>query len=196
MRLLLLLLALAGCPAQIPQSTFKDLGDPRDRELVLGVGDVVAINVWGQDNKELNTEAKIRPDGTITMPLVGDIKALGQTPSVLKEKIKGELGKFLKLAAGTEVTVAVKNWNSYRYTVSGEVTKPGIYNSDQYLRVSQVIAQSGGLTRFATRRCELFRDDPKTKDTKNYPLDYDDLASGKRPDMDIFVLPGDKIYCP
>src|SRR6476619_3150610 len=90
MRLVLLLLALAACPATIPKDTFKDMDAPRTRELVLGVGDVVAINVWGQDNKELNTEAKIRPDGTITMPLVGDLKALGQTPSVLKEKIKVE----------------------------------------------------------------------------------------------------------
>jgi polysaccharide biosynthesis/export protein len=196
-RLLWILFALSACPGSLPAYDYAREPDPRKEELVLGVGDVLQINVWGQENKELNTEAKIRPDGTITMPLVGDLRAAGQTPTVLKDKIKAELAKFLKVGAGTEITVAVKAWNSYRFTISGEVTKPGVFTSDQYVRVSQAIAMAGGLTRFAKRNdMRLFRFDPATKHTKHIPLDYDQLASGKRPDMDIFVLPGDEIYSP
>ena len=195
MRWLLVLLVLSGCPGSIPDYDYAKEPDPRSQEVVLGVGDVVNINVWGQN--DLNTEGKIRPDGTITMPLVGDLKAAGQTPTALKEQIKGALGKFLKLAAGSEVTVAVKSWNSYRFTLAGEVGKPGVYNSDQYVRVSQAISMAGGLTRFAKRNeCRVIRPIIGTKDSKHIPLDYDDLASGKRPDMDIFILPGDEIYCP
>ena len=194
-RLLLILLALSGCPGSLPAYDYAREPDPRNQELTLGVGDVISINVYGQ--AELTTEAKIRADGTITMPLVGDLKGAGQTPSQLKDKIKGELQKFLKLAAGTEITVAVRAWNSYRFTISGEVSHPGVFTSDQYLRVSQALAMAGGLTRFAKRNdMRLFRFDPATKQTKHIPLDYDSLASGKRPDMDIYVLAGDEIYAP
>ena len=194
-RLLLILLALSGCPSSLPNYDYAREPDPRSQEITLGVGDVVGINVYGQ--AELTTEAKIRADGTMTMPLVGDMKAAGQTPSQLRDKIKSELGKFLKLAAGSEITVSVKGWNSYRFTISGEVSRPCVCTSDQYLRVSQALAMAGGLTRFAKRNdMRLFRYDPATKQTKHIPLDYDALASGKRPDMDIFVLPGDEIYAP
>ena len=193
MRLLLCLLALSACPGSLPAYNYATEPDPRNQELTLGVGDVVGIEVYGQN--DLKTDAKVRADGTITMPLVGDLKALGQTPSALKEKIKQELAKFLKLQAGSEVTVAVKAWNSYRFTIAGEFTKPGVLTSDQYVRLSQAISMAGGLTRFAKRSdCRIFRFDPERKITKHIPFDYDELF--KREDMDIFILPGDEIYCP
>ncbi|MBV8755988.1 MAG: polysaccharide export protein [Deltaproteobacteria bacterium] len=169
--------------------------DPRNKELILGVGDVVEIKVYGQQG--VDTDSAIRPDGTITMPLVGDIKASGHTPSELRETIKTQLANFLKLAAGNEVTVAVKNWKSYRFTLDGEVGKPGVYNPDHFLTVDDAIAMGGGLTRFAKRSdVVLFRSDPKTGQIREIPLDYDLLASGKRLDMNIYVLPGDRIYVP
>jgi len=159
MRMLPLLLALlAGCPGSLANYNYAAEPDPRGQELVLGVGDVVQINVWEQ--RDLNTEGKIRPDGTITMPLVGDLKAAGQTPTELKAQIREHLGQYIKLGAGTEITVAVRSWSSYKFTVEGEVTRQGVLSSDQYVRVS------------------------------------DALASGKRQDMNIFVLPGDQIYVP
>jgi polysaccharide export outer membrane protein len=171
--------------------------DPRNRELVLGVGDVVSINVWGEGNAGLNTEAAIRPDGTITMPLVGDVKAAGRTPSELREAIKTQLTNYIKLNAGNEVTVAVRMWKSYRFTLDGEVAKAGVFTSDHYVTVDDAIAMAGGLTRFARRSdIVLFRIDSKTGALRQIPLDYDLLASGKRLDMNIYVLPGDRIYVP
>ena len=76
------------------------------------------------ENANLNTEATIRPDGTITMPLVGDLKAAGETPTSLKVTIKTKLQNFVKLQ-GTEITVAVKAWRSYRFTIQGEVAHTG-----------------------------------------------------------------------
>jgi polysaccharide biosynthesis/export protein len=191
---LLVLLASTGCPSSLPKYNYAGEPDPRNKELVLGVGDMVAINVW--ENNNLNTEATIRPDGTITMPLVGDLKAGGETPSSLKANVKTQLANFVKLQ-GTEVTVAVKAWKSYRFTIQGEVTRTGVFSSDQYMRVADALALAGGLTRFAKRsEITLLRKDPKTQETKRIPLDYEALASGQRPEMNIFVLAGDTIWVP
>jgi polysaccharide biosynthesis/export protein len=193
--LISLLVALASaCGPSLTNFDYAKEPDPRNHEVVLGVGDVLGINVW--DQKELNTDATIRPDGTITMPLVGDIKAAGETPTALKEKIKTQLATFLKMGGGNEVTVAVRAWKSYRFTIEGEVTKSGVFTNDQYLTVAEAIAMAGGLSRFAKRDdIKLLRKDAKGN-MREIPLDYDALASGRRQDMNIFVLPGDRIYVP
>jgi polysaccharide export outer membrane protein len=185
---------VAGCPGQLPKYDYAREPDPRNKELILGVGDVVGINVW--ENNGLNTDATIRPDGTITMPLVGDLKAAGETPSSLKTSIKTRLQDFVKLQ-GTEITVAVKSWTSYRFTIQGEVLHTGVFTAVQFVTVADAIAMAGGLTRFAKRdEVVLLRADPKSKETRRIPLDYDALASGKRLDMNIWVLANDTIYVP
>jgi|ERR1700733_13247240 len=191
------ILLVVACGSSLPAYDYAKEADPRNKELVLGVGDVLAINVWGADNKDLNTDATIRPDGTITMPLVGDLHAAGDTPSALKTKIKVQLANFVKLQGGTEITVAVKAWKSYRFTLEGEVGRPGVYTSDQYVTVAEALAMAGGVTRFANRSgIKLLRRNPTNGNTRQIPLDYDELASGKRLDMNIYVLPGDLIYVP
>ncbi len=189
------LLAAACGPKSFDPDIYAHEPDPTNKELVLGVGDVLEIRVWEQ--KDLNTDQTIRPDGTITMPLVGDLPAAGDTPSALKAKIKKALESYLKLPAGNEVTVAVKAWKSYHFSLEGEVGKPGSYGADHYVRVSEAIAMGGGLTRFARRDgVILLRTTPKTGAVRQIPLDYDALASGKRLDMNIYVLPGDRIWVP
>jgi polysaccharide biosynthesis/export protein len=200
MRAVLILIAslvFAGFHCTRPSYDFdyKTLPDPRNKELVLGVGDTISINVWEQ--KDLNTEATIRPDGTITMPLVGDLKAAGATPSTLKAQIKAKLIDFVKLQQGSDlVTVAVKDWKSYRWTVQGEVVRQGVYTSNHFVTVADAIAMAGGLSRFAKRgEVKLFRADGKNA-TITIPLDYDALSSGKRLDMNVWVLSDDVIYVP
>jgi polysaccharide export outer membrane protein len=195
MRYALVLLLLVACGPKSYDYPYAKEPDPRNRELVLGVGDVVDVTVFGQP--DLKTETTVRPDGTITMPLIGDLKANGRTPTELRETIKAQIQNFIKLAAGNEVTVAVRGWKSYRFTLDGEVSKAGVFTSDHYLTVDDAIAMAGGLTRFAKRSdIILFRSDPKTGQIRQIPLDYDLLASGKRIDMNIYVLPGDRIYVP
>jgi len=185
---------LAACGVKVPNYDYAKEPDPRASEYVLGVGDDLTINVW--ENPGLTTEATIRPDGTITMPLIGDLKAAGETPSTLKTVIKTRLADFVKVE-GTEITVAVRAANSYRFTVSGEVIRPGVYQQTYYVTVAEAVALAGGFTRFAKRNdMVLMRRDPKSGEVRHIPLVYDLLASGQRPDMNIVVMAGDSLYVP
>lgn len=189
------LVLAAGCGSTLPNYDYSKEPDPRTREVVLGVGDSVSINVW--ENKDFNTDATIRPDGTITMPLIGDIKAVGETPSSLKAKIKSRLGDYVRLGTSAEITVAVRAYRSYRFTIQGEVTHAGIFTAEQYVTVADALALAGGPSKFAKRNeITLLRRDPKTGDIRRIPLDYDLIASGKRQDMNIYVMTGDTIWVP
>jgi polysaccharide export outer membrane protein len=194
--LAVLIVVLAGCPKGVPFHDYAKEPDPRTKELILGVGDVVLINVW--ENKEFNTEATIRPDGTITMPLIGDLKAAGETPTSLKGQIKTLLADYVKSTPGTElVTIAVKSWKSYKFTIQGEVGRPGVYTSEGFVTVADALAMAGGLTRFANQSgVKIFRFDPATKTTRQIPVDYGKITSGKRLDMNIWILAGDTISVP
>jgi polysaccharide biosynthesis/export protein len=191
-----LVASLAACPPKPPKYDYSREPDPRTHEYVLGIGDQLSINVW--ENPALTTEALIRPDGTITMPLVGDLKAAGETPSSLKAMIRARLADFVKLqGSGSEITVAVRQANSYRITVSGEVTKPGVIHADHYVTVAEAIAEAGGFTRFARRNSmTLMRRDAKTGRVKSIPLAYDFLVDGSHPEMNLVLIGGDSLFVP
>lgn len=196
--IVLIALVLGACgPKVLPPGSIKgsfwDV-DPTKKELTLGVGDILQITIWAQ--KDLNTEATVRPDGTLTMPLVGDIRAVGLTPSALKDMIFKGLQAYVKMASPSEVSVAVKTLKSYRITVQGEVGRPGQFSNDSYVTVTEAIALAGGPTRFAKRNdIKLFRRDSKGQ-TQELVIDYDLVASGKRADLDVWLLAGDTIYVP
>ncbi|HUQ02363.1 MAG TPA: polysaccharide biosynthesis/export family protein [Kofleriaceae bacterium] len=187
--------ALAACGPTLPTYDYSVEPDPRNQEWVLGVGDQVSISVW--ENPNLTTEATIRPDGTITMPLVGDLRAVGETPTSLKTKIVGKVSTFVKLQGPEAVTVSLRSTHSYRFTVAGEVTRPGMMTPDFFVTVSEALALAGGFTRFAKRNeMVLQRRDAKTGEIRTIPLAYDVLASGKRPDMNIVLVTGDSLFVP
>ena len=95
------------------------------------------------------------------------------------------------------VTVALRQANSYRFTVSGEVTRSGIFHSEFYVTVAEAIALAGGFSRFAKRNeMVLLRVDPASNTTRSIPLAYDLLASGQRPDMNLVLIAGDSLYVP
>ena len=184
----------AGCPLPDPDYPYNREPDPRKSEITLGPGDLLEINVW--ENKDLTSETRIRPDGFITMPLVGDLKATGQTPSSLKATIKSKLQEFIKTDT-TPISVKVTEWKAYKFTVQGEVVRQGVFQPDSFVKVSEALAMAGGLTRFAKRNdVRIFRTDPKTRKLRQIPIVYDALTTGQRLDMDIWILPGDVISAP
>ncbi|HEX7669062.1 MAG TPA: polysaccharide biosynthesis/export family protein [Polyangiaceae bacterium] len=160
--------------------------DPRSRPYVIGVSDVVRVTVWKDPN--LSSDAAVRPDGTITLPLVGEVLAAGETAVTLQKKIAQRLDAFAKDAV---MTVAVLEVNSYRFTVAGNVEHPGLFTSRYYVTVSEAIALAGGPNRYASSSDMVI-----VRRGGRIPIDYDAILSGKSPEQDIVILAGDAVRVP
>jgi polysaccharide export outer membrane protein len=167
--------------------------DPRKGEFILGPSDVLKITVWR--NPELSTDAIVRPDGTISMPLVGDLQAAGQTTVQLKDEIVKRLRAYLKEEAAS-VTVAVTAINSYRFVVSGNVEHPGAFTSNHYVTVSEAMALAGGPNRFADAGGTVIIRPNPAGGTRRIPIDYNGVLGGTRPNENLPILSGDTIYVP
>src|ERR1043165_5135212 len=145
------LVIAAGCSTRNrgPASVYAEpaRSDPRSRPYVIGASDVVRVTVWKDPN--LSTDAAVRPDGTITLPLIGEVVASGRTAVALQKEVGDRLAAFVKDAV---VTVAVAEVNSYRFTVAGNVEHPGMFTSRYYVTVSEALALAGGPNRYASTR--------------------------------------------
>jgi polysaccharide export outer membrane protein len=190
---LVALLVVVGCGSASHKYNYKKEFDPRQHEYVIGSGDSLTINVW--QNADLSTGALVRPDGTITMPLVGDIKVAGRTPSQVRDEITKRISQYVKAEAAI-VTVAVSAVASYRFTVTGNVANPGSFQSQFYVSVADALAMAGGPTRFAdTDNIEVVRQGGDGK-MRRIPVSYDDIQTRKRPEANLVLVAGDTVYVP
>jgi len=188
---LLVSLVCAGCGG--PAYDYKSEPDPRKLEFVIGASDGVKITVW--KNPELSTDATVRPDGTVTMPLIGDIQAVGLTPTQLRDDVAKKLSAFVKDETAT-VTVALTSIASYRFTVSGNFEHPGIFTSKYYVQAAEAIAMAGGINKFANpHKLVIIRTDP-VKKVRRIPIDYERVSSGEHPEENLVLLAGDNLYAP
>jgi len=183
---------LAGaCGARAPATATADTrSDPRGQPYLIGPSDVVRITVW--KNPELSTEAVVRPDGTVTMPVVGELRAAGRTAADLQQEATTRARALVNDAV---VTVAIVEVNSYRFTVAGNVEHPGLFTSRYYLTVSDAIALAGGPNRYAsTNDVTVVRTGPQG--TERIRVDYDAILSGKHPEQDMVLHAGDAVRVP
>jgi polysaccharide export outer membrane protein len=167
--------------------------DPRKSEYVIGVTDGLRINVW--KNPELSTSGTVRPDGTITMPLIGDIHAAGRTASQLTDEIGKRLKMFVK-EESTPVSVAVTDVNSYRFTVSGNAERPGVFNLKYYATVGDAVALAGGLNKFASPKRLVILRQLTNGGVRKVPINFDRISSGDHPEENIVILPNDTVFVP
>ena len=185
-------LLLSACPSATQGYDYAKEFDPRAHEYVIGAADQLRVNVW--QNADLSCEPLVRPDGTITMPLVGDLQVAGKTPSTVKSEISAKLAKYIK--DSDTVTVAVTHVESYRFTVAGQVGTPGTFQSNYYVTVAEAIARAGGPTRFAsTSKIELIRVATDGK-TRRIPIDYDEIQDRKHPEENLTLVAGDTVFVP
>ena len=195
-RLLPLAFLLLGACATAPRHAEYDYSkepDPRRSEYVIGVADQLSILVWKYP--DLSRDVTVRPDGTITMPLVGDLAANGRTPSQLKAEVAQQLAKYVRDESAV-VTVAVTAVNSYSFTVSGAVERPGVFSSNKYVTVLDAIQLAGGPNRFANpREMQVMRRD-KNGALRVIPVDYQTVLDGSRPEANLVLLAGDQVYMP
>ena len=173
--------------AQTPPVQAAGATDPA---YVIGTDDVLAIVFW-----ELPThgaEVAVRPDGKITLPLLNDIQAAGLTPDQLRAAITAASAKFIREPA---VSVIVKQINSRKVFVTGQVAKPGPYPLTQPTTVLQMLAIAGGPTDFAKKsKIAVMRlEDGQTVSKK---FNYSDVIQGKKLDQNILLQPGDTVVVP
>lgn len=171
---------------------YKKEYDPRQHEYIIGVGDAVSITVFHQP--DLSGGGTVRPDGIITLPLLGDIPCAGKTPGQVRDAVKERLVAFVKNESAV-VTVAVNAANSYKFVVTGNVGRSGAFTQKYYVTVSEAIAMAGGLSKFASDDIVILRPDGNGK-IREIPINYADVTSGRRPEMDIPIVSGDTLVVP
>jgi polysaccharide export outer membrane protein len=182
-KLLLLAAVAAACAAggAAPRTPRYAPGEYR-----LGVEDLVQVTVWREP--DLDVVAPVRPDGRISVPLVGDIEAEGRTARELEQTITTHLADRI---ASPVVSVVVKELNASRVFVLGEVAKPGAYPLRGAMTVLQALALAGGLTEFASKGGIVLLH-PENGRIVRYAVDYDDAVRGAAYEL----APGDTVVVP
>ncbi len=128
----------------------------------LGPEDIIEISVWG--SKEMTSKMPVRPDGLVAFPLIGDVKAKGRTPSELRKEITARLRKFITDAS---VTVIVKEINSIKISITGEVNKAGTFKVNRPISLLHLFSLAEGFTEQADlKKSYLLRDG------KKMPIDF------------------------
>jgi len=163
---------------------------PDEEGYLIGPGDVLDISVW--KDEALTRACVVRPDGFISFPLVGDIRAAGKTMPQLKSEMEKRLNRYVP-----EVTLFLdlKQINSLIVYVIGKVNNPGRFVLNVDTNVLQALATAGGLNIFANRnKIRILRHG--TSDTTVYPFEYDEVISGKRLEQNIYLRRGDVVVIP
>lgn len=156
----------------------------------IGPQDVLRIDVWRED--QLSRTIPVRPDGKITLPLLNDVQAAGLAPTELAEVIREQLKKYI---SNPQVTVSITEINSRRVYVTGEVTKAGAYALLPHMTVLQALSGSGGFTQFTRMKNIYVLRTDNGKQIK-FPFNYKEAISGKNPEQNIELRPGDVIVVP
>ena len=182
--------AAKSAPSATPDTTPPRVANVPPGGFVIGTEDVLNINVWKE--QELSRVLPVRPDGMITLPLVGEIKAKGKTPIELQEEITTELKKYM---ADPQVTVMVAEVRSLTFNVVGLVQKPGYYPLTRRMTVLDAIALSGGFQPFAKQKKIYVLRTANGKQVR-LPFNYKDVIKGKRPEENIELQPRDTVVVP
>lgn len=190
----LLLSTLTSCaPPPIPPSATAVLPQSEDAssgEYILGAEDSVEVQVW--KNPDLSRTVVVRPDGKLTLPLIGDVQAAGQTPTQLAEAITEKLKPYYKEPA--QVTVIVNQVNSYAIYVLGEVRAQGKHTVRSGTTFLQVVSLVGGFTPYASPNKIVLRRIGKDGKEIFFAIHYKDVLAGNQANM--VLKPGDTIIVP
>ena len=166
------------------------------RDYIIGPEDMLEITVWR--NQDLSRLVQVRPDGRISLPLIGDVVAVGKTPTQLTAEISTKLKDFKE---NPSVAIIVKEVNSYAIYVLGEVGRPGKYPLKTKTTLLQGITIAGGFTPIAARnRLVVFRftDNSSNGNNGNEKLkaSYDDIVLRDGSQQNLELKPGDTIVVP
>lgn len=172
--------------ADVPAPSATVAPHPVPKDYTIGSEDLLAINVWKEP--ELSRTVPVRPDGKITLPLVGDVQASGLTPEKLEATLKEGLKAYV---ASPEVTVIVQEVKSLKFNIVGEINHPGSFPLGQPTTVLDAIAVGGGLRDFA-KASHIY----VLRGNTRLAFNYKDVIKGKRLSQNIVLQSGDTVVIP
>jgi polysaccharide export outer membrane protein len=156
----------------------------------IGAEDLLEISVWREDT--LKKELLVRPDGGISYPLVGDVRAAGRTVPEIREEITKRLEKFIPDAV---VSVTVLKTGSQRVYVLGKVAKPGEFPVGRNVDVLQALSMAGGLTQFADANgIRIMRREGNRQ--VMLPFEYGRIVRGENLEQNVMLRAGDVVVVP
>lgn len=163
---------------------------PTAPEYVIGPADVLAVNVW--KDAEISRSVTVRPDGKISLPLVGEIGVSGLTAVAVRDLVTAKLKPFI---TDPHVTVIVEQVKSRTYSVLGKVSKPGSYVLDKPTTVLDAIAIAGGFLDFAKiNKIYIMRRMGSSSMALNF--DYREVIRGRKLEQNVDLANGDTIVVP
>ena len=153
---------------------------------VIGGEDVLYVRVWRE--MDFTGSYIVRPDGKITIPLVGDVQATGLTPERLGEQLKQALSEYI---TDPDVNVMVTQVNSKKFYISGQVGRPGEFPLVMPTRIFDALSNAGGSRDFANKKKIVI-----VRGAERIHFNYSDMLKGKNPEQNIFLENGDTIIVP
>lgn len=161
------------------------------QDYLIGAEDVVEVIVW--KNADLSRTTNVRPDGKISLPLIGDVQAAGRTAEHLRDVIAEKLKSYYK--EPPEISVILQQVNSYAIYVLGEVRSPGKYVVKTETTFLQAVTLAGGFTDFASKNRILVRrkGDGHVQES-SMSIKYKDVLAGRQ--NNILLKPGDTVIIP
>jgi polysaccharide biosynthesis/export protein len=180
----------SSAPASVPTPAQPAAG-VRPDSYIVGAEDILSIYVWKEP--EMSKTVPVRPDGMISLPLVGEIKAAGYTPVQLQDVL---VEAMKKLISDPQVTVIVEKVSSLSFNIVGEVGRPGYFPLTRRMTVLDAIAMAGGFKDFAkTKKVYVLRT-AANGTQERLPFNYKEVISGKNPQQNIELQARDTIVVP
>ena len=172
-----------------PAATAEKASQGQDgtQDFVIGAEDVLSVSVYDQPQFNIVSQS-VRPDGIISMPLVGEVKATGKTPRELESEISKILAEQY-LRTPPRVMVTINKVKSRYFLIEGGVNKPGRYDLLVPTTIIQALVNAGGFHEFAnTKKINLLRDGKVI-----VVFNFNDAIKGKHPEKNIYLKHGDLI---
>jgi polysaccharide export outer membrane protein len=159
-------------------------------DYVIGPEDVLGVLFWRE--QDMSGDVQVRPDGMITLPLIGDMAAAGLRPDALKAQIEEAAARFL---TEPNASVVVRAINSRKVFITGEIVKPGEYPLTAPRTVMQLIALAGGLNEYAdANNIIVMRMENGAQ--RSFKFRCKDVAKGRGLEQNVMLLPGDTVVVP
>ncbi|HEU5411281.1 MAG TPA: polysaccharide biosynthesis/export family protein [Candidatus Acidoferrales bacterium] len=162
-----------------------------NKTYIIGESDILDIDVWKE--KEVSKQVPVRPDGKISLPLIGQIQASGLTPLQLQDNITQQLKQYI---SNPEVTVIVSDPRSHQINIVGQIARPGTFPLRESMTVLDAIAEAGGFKDFA-KQTKIYVLRPMPGGVRvRIPFNYKDVIKGKNLQQNVQLKPGDTIVVP